>query len=1836
VSFPIAGLSEELRDLGQALGLLDGSGGFDPGWLNDPLSELESILSNADQREAFLRFLDVVVPPAAISGLPAGEKWHPLLGNQPNGNLYLTVQDLSDGITVGMAGDFGSGPGPSIQARLRAQIALVKAGSTLALAGGSTTGPLVLDLRLDLNWHRGNGPGDHPIGLGAIVARATIVPDPAHPTFQLQIILEQLQLTDAPAIDKALDAADLGRDAPDLLAGLLKVVLAEAGADAAAVALANHFLALFGLSDSDDIPAFPFAELADGPVALQRWLASLIGAVDGVAPTAQTWLSHFAGLIGSASPVAGPVAGPWSVQLFPVDGVGGFSLSLEKTGQLARFGVLASVGGSLGAGEPQLDIVASAAIADIPLNGTGSARVLPDAALRARLTGPAGARLVDDATVRIGTLQTGAVWDGSLLRPSLELLDVQFGATTYPKLDLSNLQSVADAAAAALSDAIKTKLGPGIGSRLAALAGIIPPTTFAGVWPHHLNFPRLVADPAAAIGAYHREVLLDHTNNWEFLFVDAAGLLGIASPPSGSGTAADPWRVPIAAAGGALQLELAAWNAQTSADPGQPQQLRLGLRFGADTVNIHFSWTAELLAFDLPVSGSGTLAFIGAQTLRFRIQPAIDVTIATGVGITLDSAELLATWTPAGGFSWQGTAANLAFHTDSATFTINALSFPPAGGFDIQHIDTTAAALGLGADQLEAAISFLITWVASQTSADLYVIASLAGLHSRLSGLSADAPLIFDPAHPGQLFSDPLAAFRGWIERALPFVDSEGMPYALRLLTWVSALVAKALPAGVLGASDIDSPPINYGKTPVEAPATAPALDALTGAGTFDSPWRFSTHAQLWFEPAGPPVAWAAGAATMAGAAEDFSGLAKALRLLAMLHPPLAAALGNMSLDDIAVNLTTLALHLSTGDGVVPVDSQSPEILGWGRGVSIPNAHPNLPGDPGAITQLLAQIDSFVDGSHPRLVLLLGPNFLDRHAWDALLASPSLTGTVDPNANFNLRTSGINPATVSLNDVTAVADYYTAELADDNSGDVTRIANQIDNIAQRLAVLQPGRSITLVAHSTAGLGARAYAAAHQDRVRALVTLAAPHMGAPLPFLTDLATGDGARIANALRDAMPASTMRDALDHMVHAMDGYLPATDAATLPQPFPYPAASFNSGAPFDTGSVPVVALQAQLPDDPLAWLKSSTAALAAQVAASVRALPTHLSIAAALPMELPASVGNAIRTEAELRLTLLQIPLHDGEPAPAHPKGLRGEIRLSRPEGWLLTGPATGDTRVRDLALRIDLAPALTQVSLELHEAAWHGPTQPVVTTLEPIALQALGEVMRTLTDAQAPLVDALTALTVVVRNASGELGIAADAWTILQNDPLSLIGAHLPDAIASSSGWLGITGPPAGPWTWQPPDSPLTLTVTRDTPSGPYRIGIAAQSGGAFELDLSTPVPLLALEIDAALHAGIVTVRWSSATGAVTVEAPPWLASLTVFPPPSEAALAAALNDVWPRLLFSGVLQLVLGTFAPGVRMDRIESFLRDTGAFVFGGLTGAKINDLLQQINQFAGLPAGPGLQLPGDISISAAGGTSASDPIRIDAATIAPLGGVLGLDLGVHIDSLRHVTPAGSISLTTPLTSDLWPHSPSPSAPRKADCRWSSRRRVSRRFRFFRPSADSAAWSRPEPNCWSESLMRRSIPSPFTRHGSMRSSPPPPISESSIRAPNSKPPRCAPCSMAAGSPRSIPPVAPTSQARSPISCAWFPACRAPSLRPAVCSSGASPSPLRIRRSASPPAGTKPDPPCASRPKTSSRPTRPSAALPSSRWAQRASMRICACRSCWIPSVSPPRPRSTFNC
>src|SRR5207245_2751339 len=106
--------------------------------------------------------------------------------------------------------------------------------------------------------------------------------------------------------------------------------------------------------------------------------------------------------------------------------------------------------------------------------------------------------------------------------------------------------------------------------------------------------------------------------------------------------------------------------------------------------------------------------------------------------------------------------------------------------------------------------------------------------------------------------------------------------------------------------------------------------------------------------------------------------------------------------------------------------------------------------------------------------LLIGPAFTDHTNWQDLLAHPDRHGTTDPAAHFNLRVSGLNPNSVDLGIVTAAVDYYTADLKDDGSGDVTGLVNQINRVVARIDALRPGVPVTLVAHSTAGVAARIF------------------------------------------------------------------------------------------------------------------------------------------------------------------------------------------------------------------------------------------------------------------------------------------------------------------------------------------------------------------------------------------------------------------------------------------------------------------------------------------------------------------------------------------------------------------------------------------------------------------------------------------------------------------------------------------------------------------------------------------------------------------------------------------
>jgi hypothetical protein len=80
----------------------------------------------------------------AVGCLPAGENWHPLLGEQTVGNLYLTVTDAGGGaIVLGVAGDVHAAAPGALTATLRARLPIVKLQGTAGNAiAGTSDGPL--------------------------------------------------------------------------------------------------------------------------------------------------------------------------------------------------------------------------------------------------------------------------------------------------------------------------------------------------------------------------------------------------------------------------------------------------------------------------------------------------------------------------------------------------------------------------------------------------------------------------------------------------------------------------------------------------------------------------------------------------------------------------------------------------------------------------------------------------------------------------------------------------------------------------------------------------------------------------------------------------------------------------------------------------------------------------------------------------------------------------------------------------------------------------------------------------------------------------------------------------------------------------------------------------------------------------------------------------------------------------------------------------------------------------------------------------------------------------------------------------------------------------------------------------------------------------------------------------------------------------------------------------------------------------------------------------------------------------------------------------------------
>ena len=1598
-------LDPEILDAVKAIGLVSDTGDIDSSWFATPSAYLESILTNATQRAAVLDLLDLVLPPQAVPGAPAGEKWHPLLGTQPDGNLYLTV-GTADPVVIGFAGAFTALASPAVTVMCRLPMASLS-GTAFTPIAGTATGPLEIDLAITLNWTR---PAN-PIVLAAITASLNLSPL-ATPPASIELTLHGIDLDGKGAADKVLTPADFGSEAVQLLLALIQAELSQLAASASGELklLVDHLPALLGLDGS--LPMFPFTSLASDPKALANWFTQLT--TGAPAPMVQ-WLAHLAGLLGVSVPAVA-TGNSWTVPLLALNAQSSANLTVSSAKAPDGVTPLLGLGIDLslmpGASAP-VRVDASLSLLSLPLAGSTPPTAFPSASITVTAPGQSGQQLISPGGgFSVDTLRAGLSWNGQSIVPLLQLTNVVLpGASPYPVIDLTNANTVEAAASSTAAGAIQSALGnTGAGAHIAALAGLIEPASDNSA--PLVDLTQLVSHPTSAIATLHRQALLSSTHPWSIYLNEIAALLGLSGGVAGAGTTASPWVANIATTG-PLSVGLAAWNAQTSGNASDPQLLRLAIQLSANAASAQASWTTEIFSADLPASGPNQVRLLGGHHGSASITPGTIAPI-NGIGIQASSLTAELDIVPGTRPVFQAAVNGLVVTTPTGPLNITSLKFPFPSGFDI----TNPVSLGISVAQLEQLVIALLARELSDNFGSVgLAIAVLIGAGSGAPGLQADFPALTDPAGPGSLFSDPLSALRAWVSKLATQVSADGSSFLNAAIPWLQGWLSSTLPANL---------------------TTPPNASSLQGTGTFEDPWvlPFSATAPaaglLWLEPDGPP-SMAPLAATAINAAMDFSTLATALG-------GAARYLGQSAPTGLAAGLTSLSTFLNSSDGVVPVTSQIPTGGTWSTGTAIAAAHPLQPADSSAVSQILSQVNTWAAPGSNRAMLLLGPAFTDHLAWTTLLtqAETANPGTTKAAATFNLRVAGVAPASIDLRPVTAVADFYTADLQDDGTGDFAGLTSQIGLITARILALKPNAAIVIVAHSTAGVPARMYAAANAAQVKGLVTLGTPHQGSPLTPLTDTATAEAVRAIGALLPGgLAGGPLEDAISHLRTALDGYLPPS-AGGLPPAAPYPYGDFVGAAGTDTGGVPALALGGQLGGaagvDLLAALKTSASAA---VSAFVAKAPTHLAFGA--KMALPLGADSAVAADAAVRLNAGRLALQSAAPNPPQPAcSLSVDLAISRPGGWLAGGPlsyaglgaAPVDIRVRsaELGAVFTLNGSAVQAApyVRLHDAAFHGVTLPQVNWGDAQLAASLGSIFSSIAatapaagSSLASLLSALQALGVCAADASGGIGVAADALTALQADPLGFLAAHAPAAFSAAAipGFTAVTGG----FSYQPVSLPVEILIQ----TSPASVALSTVTGSGLQLatDLSLnfsialPLGTMTPAVSAGLQLGSIALNFAS--GALTLAIPPALSSLQLYPPPAASTVLAALEAALPWLLVEAAGTAVLDSVvSAGFAVTGLVSFLTDPGTAIIKStalgdgtvLDPVKVNQLLALL--------GP---LPGGLSITAAG----KSPTSISLTTTAPIGGVLGLSLGISIDQTRHLAPTGSFTLQSPL-GGTWP------------------------------------------------------------------------------------------------------------------------------------------------------------------------------------------------------------------
>lgn len=1624
------GVDPLLAHLLTALGLLDSDNHVVGEWFSHPLESLRNCLSDPTQRAALFHLLDDALPPQPHPLAPAGASWHPLLQDNDIGNAFITVA----GDIVGIALVAGTDPSQLPGVQVVATLPLVEAaGSDVRAIAAAPDHPLDIAVVATL----GAGVGPEVVGIRVSVDTAGNV--------RARVRLEDE--TDAGRDIAEMDPTQLDARMMDAVALLVRSVLAEIG-DATGMdedvaqalrRVTTHLFGVLGVGDQT-LPELPVADAVSDPVALRTWLTGILADQALLA----AWFGHCAGLLGAA-PLdqvdpeingTGSLDDPLRATLLEFDTDAGADAALELT--LATDGDRLTIGANLAASAGRGRLTAGAGLLSVSIAGTGPVTPLP--AAQVLLSVPVSADGED-----LGTIVAGARWDGTAVVPTLRLDEVVIAGTPYT-LDLSSAQAVLDTGADLVAGVLSEAIGEdGAGQHALALLGLVAPLDSGGSpiagWPRLEAAQLLSGDILRAVAQMHRAVLDDPALSWGALLGQLAGLIGLPTDVAGSGTPAQPWAVTLAS-DGPLGLDLLAWDERDATTPSGTRLLRLGLRGSAADGVWRASWTAELVGFDLPRDAAGTARFLGSQRLAVALTNPPQVGEDDGPWAAVGSVEASVRWRPGSDPVLVASVSDLVlgFGPDHLP-PIDLVLPPPAGRIDLTALDL---GLGLDPDLVPAVVRTLLTTALRAWGDDVtaYAVGGLLGLHNELAGLPAEWPglLPTDGAGFAAALADPLGTVADLLRRVATGTTPDGEPLLAAAIPWLAGLLT--------------------GAVPVTPGAVPPPAIATGGSGSYEDPWTVPVLAEaegvsgpallLWCDPA-PATATiaAAGLLRQARTGDDLVAGLAAWCGTGTGVPAAAELLTGRQLTWLGAGIDGLAALLTAGDGLVPFDTATTlPGAGWTTAAAVPCGHPELPTHPQVVTAVTQRVSQWGGGP----VVLLSPATGGRRDWAGLVSA--LDSGHDPDAEVDLR-GAAGTAGQRLATVTAMALAYPVDLDDDGSGDVTALADQVDEVVDRVRTLTGASRVTLVGHGIAGLAARVAAERRPATVRGVVTVGTPNAAPADPAdrpvtdavaasVTDPDLADAVRFCAALLDAYPpdatAATSGTAtaavVDFLARVLDGG-PARDGG-LPPPAAFTAAGM--GAPPDglTAVVPGLAIGGRL-----------AAGLVQLLAAGAEPQPpaepvAHLGIGIQLPVALPESKPDEVHADLLLRADVTRIRLRADATAPDRPaQRLTARARLwRRPTGlggslggWLAgddgTDPADRArvrTRWAELGVWLDREPSglVTRPFAVLHEAGTAGGRAgrvDLTALLTALAVRGTRVPLPAGLDgpAMAAVLDLLRALDLVVTDGGAE-AVNTAALAGLAAGPAGALGQRagaVLDVLAAAAGADQDTD--TGAWTL-----PIADVLELEVAPAPWVIRLRATTDGNDSAaggddaatdgdtaitrlvgDLAVTLPGFATEATVALVLGPARLAWRAGTRSLELSLPPWLPPLSLLPQGLDgaggtAAASAAVLEAIPRALLSGLLTPFLGeVFGRRLAAAPIEDLLTHPLRWV-QPFDAPAVDAMLAAIGAALDRPATGGLALPGGLSVRATGPPGGPVDIRLSGSLDVATGTSLGLTAGLRV------------------------------------------------------------------------------------------------------------------------------------------------------------------------------------------------------------------------------------------